>query len=289
MNRAFVSALTCALLALPLSARARPQAETPAAKEAAPAGDDVEFVGDDAPQQVEATSEGMPLPDSAADVDDKAAPLIEDLAVAAGNPTTSPMITAVITDDWSGVERAEIFFRRTGELEYQKTTLSPGAGGLFIGRLPDGLQKSGFEYYVEVWDAAKNGPARMGTPEAPLPVAPAKEGTLQRIERQEREALAGPVHPGWVMLAMGTGVVATAVSSWFWYDLFKTVLPGLETVNQNLASPNLSEADRQKNLEAQLAYEQARTGNLAIGSIVGVVGVAALGTGIALMIASVGE
>lgn len=270
MIRLVTSALAIALVALPLKARA------------APADDELEFVGDG--EAKEPADGAMPLP-SAPEVDDDTPPLIEDLAVAAGNPTTPPMITAVITDDWSGVERAEIFFRAPGAAEFDKVAFSPGAGGLFIARLPDGVQKTGFEYYVEVWDAAKNGPTRMGSPEAPLPVEAAAEGTLDRLERQEREALEGPVHPGWVMLAMGTGVVASAVSGLFWIDLLNVVQPNIDVIHKDLAA-NPS-ATRRAELEKSLTtYENSRTGDLVFGAVTGVIGVAALGTGVALMIVS---
>lgn len=287
MNRVLASALALAIVALPLSARARPQAGS-AQGDAPAAAEELEFVGDDE-GTAEGTGEAMPLPDSEAEVDDKQPPLIEDLAVAVGSPTTPPMITAVITDDWSGIERADIYFRRPGESEYQKVALNPGSGGLFIGRLPDGIQSTGFEYYVEVWDAAKNGPTRMGEPERPYPVEAAAEGTLDRIARQEREALEGPVHPGWVMLAMGAGIAASAFSGVFWYDLFNVVQPQIDDIDGQLGAGNLSAGDRAALEKSRAAFENSRTGDVVFGSILGVVGVAALGTGAALMIASIGE
>lgn len=256
------SLVLCANAALAQGAPATPSAEAPASSSAdAPA---------DTPQDPP-TSEAMPLPASSDEgSDDANPPLIEDVAVAASSPNTAPMITAVITDDWSGVERAHVYYRPPGQSEFQQAALTPGTGGLFVARLPDGTQSTGFEYYVEVWDAANNGPARMGTPEEPYRIEPASEGTVERLEREQAVREMGPVHPAWMMLSLGGGVLAAAGAGIFWLDFL------------NLQGQLASENDPTR----RTALEDAILGDVVIGSVLGVVAAAGLATGIGLLVYS---
>lgn len=218
----------------------------------------------------EPQAEAMPLPATVDEDgrDDHEPPLIEDVAVAANSPSTAPLITAVITDDWSGVERAHVYFRRLGGGAFEQATLSPGSGGLFIARLPDGTQTTGFEYYVEVWDAANNGPARLGTPEKPLRVEPASEGTLTRLEREQAEREMGPVHPAWMMLSLGGGLLAAAGSGIFWLDF---------ATSQGRLAEETDPGVRRE-------LENALLGDAVIGSVLGAIAVAGLATGIGLLV-----
>lgn len=268
-----MKAATLFLLGSLFSAAAFAQGATDAPAPAPP-GETPAVAGEEQEQAPSGSaSEATPLPlPGAADgaSDDDNAPLIEDVAVAASSPSTAPMVTAVITDDWSGVEKAHVYFRRPGASAYEKTALHPGTGGLFIGRLPDGTQTTGFEYYVEVWDAANNGPTRMGSPEAPLKVQPAAEGTVARLEREQEQAALGPVHPAWMMLSLGSGVLAAAASGVFWLDFM------------NLQAQRAAETDP----ERQTALDEALLGDVVIGSVLGVVAAAGLSTGVGLLIYS---
>lgn len=214
-------------------------------------------------------SEPLPLPEApTSSSDDTRAPLIEDVAVAAANPATPPMITAVITDDWSGVEEASVYYRPIGDDEFQKVPLHAGRGGLFVARLPDGVQRRGFAYYVEVYDAAKNGPALMGTAEQPFIIPAASEGTPARLERERSRAELGPVHPAFMMLSLGTGLLAGAGAGVFWLDYAK-VSGQLKT---EPAGPRRQE------------LEEANVGNVAIGGVLSVIAGAALVTGVGLLV-----
>lgn len=266
--------LLCSLLsgaALAQGAADAPAA-APAPSEETPAGDEPQDEPQQEQEQPGTTGEPTPLPLPGADgaSDDDNAPIIEDVAVAASSPSTAPMVTAVITDDWSGVEKADVYFRRPGASTYEKTPLHPGTGGLFIGRLPDGTQTTGFEYYVEVWDAANNGPTRTGTPEEPLQVQPAAEGTVARLEREQDQAALGPVHPAWMMLSLGGGVLAAAASGVFWLDFM------------NLQAERATET----NPERQTILDQALLGDMVIGSVLGVVATAGIATGVGLLVYS---
>lgn len=237
-------------------------------------GEDLEFVGDGEIQALEEVTE------TPAEIDDAPAPAptsrdaepprIEDIAVAAANPNMAPMITAVITDDFSGVDRALFFYRITGENEFKKAVLVPGAGGLFIARLPDGVQNKGFDYYVEVYDAANQPPARIGSADMPLFVPAAIAGTTLSSSYVEDEFTG--VHPGWIMLSIGSGMVLTAASGWFFYDLATVVLPTLENVKGQELEPG-----------AEAALRNSLVGDVLMGSALAAIGVGALGTGMVLM------
>lgn len=228
---------------------------------------------DTAPEGAEANAdegEALPLPANVPDAsaDDHNPPIIDDIAVAASSPDAAPLVTAVITDDWSGVERAYVYFRRPGASAFERATLAPGSGGLFLARLPDGTQNTGFEYYVEVFDAANNGPARMGSPEKPFRVEAAREGTVQRLEREQAAREMGPVHPAWMMLSLGGGILAAAGSGIFWLDF--------ATSQARLA--NETDPDIRR------ALENAMLGDVVIGSVLGVLAVGGLATGVGLLV-----
>ncbi len=213
--------------------------------------------------------EALPLPEPGdGSREDTTPPLIEDLAVASQSPGVAPMITAIITDDWSGVEDAAVYYRPLAGGAYKKVQLVAGRGGVFVARLPDGTQLDGFAYYVEVFDAAGNGPARMGSPEQPFTVVPAVEGTSARLEREQLRAEIGPVHPAFMVLSLGGGILAAAGAGVFWLDY--------ANINGQLATE--PPGARRKELE------DAALGDVAIAGVLSVVAVAALASGVGLLI-----
>ena len=108
----------------------------------------------------------------------------------------------------------------------------------------------------------------MGSPEEPYRIEAAAEGTMDRLEREQEEAAMGPVHPAWMMLSLGGGVLATAFAGVFVLDLI--------TLQGRLAT----ETDPVTRLE----LEEAILGDAVISSVVGVVAVAGLATGIGLLV-----
>jgi hypothetical protein len=198
-------------------------------------------------------------------------PIIQDVAAAASNPDAAPVITVMMTDEGTGVGNAAVHFRAPCG-QWQKADLKGGTSGLFIARLPDGLQKSGFEYWIEATDIAGNGPATIASPERPIVVDKATEPTLARVERQRAEARdAAPIkiHPAWLMLSLGVGVAAGAGAGAF----------GLDVKNvQNTIDIEQPSGPRQAELE------QARTVDVAAASTLGVVAVAGLATGVVLVV-----
>jgi hypothetical protein len=213
--------------------------------------------------------QALPLPaPSEGGREDTTAPFIEGLAVAAQSPDLAPVITAIISDDLSGVEQGAIYYRLTPDSAYRKVPLLPGRGGVFVGRLPDGTQREGFAYYVEVFDAAGNGPARMGSPERPFTVAPATEGTSERLAREQLRSEIGPVHPAFMVLSLGGGILAAAAAGVIWFD-YGNVQGQLES---EPPGPRRKELDN------------AALGNVAIGGVLSVIAVTALASGIGLLV-----
>ena len=106
-------------------------------------------------------------------------PTIEDVAAAASNPDASPVITVMMSDHGSGVGSAFVHFRAKGG-EWQRADLKGGTSGMFIARLPDGTQRSGFEYWIEATDIACHGP--MVPSESSLARYTVATGTLPVVE-----------------------------------------------------------------------------------------------------------
>ena len=212
---------------------------------------------------------------------DSAPPFIEDFAVAAANPKMAPMVTAIVIDDESAVLDVTLYYRRTGETAFQTLALSPGDKGLFVGRLPDGVQNTGFAYYLRARDTAKN-PTSLGSEKAPIFVGPAVEGTLERLKRQWVKPAGPAVHPAWIMMSLGTSIIAGAGAGAFAID-YTTVGGQIVALKKNLED-GIGEPARLRNDIAQ--RESAQSGDLIFGGVLAVVAAVALTTGVGLMIAS---
>ncbi|HEY1101317.1 MAG TPA: hypothetical protein VGF99_20435, partial [Myxococcota bacterium] len=161
-----------------------------------------------------------------------------------------------------------------------------GNGAFRIARLDDGAQRAGFDFYVEVKDAAGN-VTTSGTRTSPLKVGPASEGNAQRVQRElaADTAVRGP-HPGWVMLSLGVGVAAAAGAGIFGYDLVLTNTR-LTAIDDELRGDVSQE--RRRDLErTQTALEKVATQDTAAAAILGVVGIAGLTTGVVLLVMAVG-
>lgn len=222
-----------------------------------------------------------------ADVDP---PLIEDIAAAAAHPDAAPVVTVMMSDRGSGVGAAVVVVRGPGQ-EWQRVPLvgnGEGESALFIAHLPDGLQRTGFDYYVEASDRAGNGPARIGSPEQPIAVDAAREPTRARLERQALAQTAPTqmsIHPGFIMLGYGVGILGAAGAAGYLIDL-NISTRRLAAVEDELASSGLSEERAAALNEARAGYQDAVVYDTAIAVVLGVVGVAGLVTGTALLIAS---
>lgn len=221
---------------------------------------------------------------ASANAPDTEPPIIEDLAAAAANPAAAPVITVMLTDNGTGIGNAFVFYRGPGQ-SWSKAELKGGTTGLFIARLPDGLQRTGFDYYVEATDVAGNGPARIGSPEAPIHVERATVATLDRIANEPKvEARADPIHihPAWMMLSLAVGVLAGGGAGAYAMDL-AGVNKSIGIDETNLADPNLSDVGRKKIQANEAQLKQAATQDTVIAAILGVVGAAGIVTGAALV------
>ncbi len=204
---------------------------------------------------------------------DTDAPIIEDVAAAASNPDAAPILTVMISDRGTGVGSAFVHFSTKGG-EWQKADLKGGTTGMFVARLPDGTQRTGFEYWIEATDIAGNGPATIASPDRPIAVEQATEPTMKRVERQRSQAEASApisIHPAWLMLSLGLGVAAGAGAGAFALDI--------KNVQQTIALEQPTGARRDE-------LDQALTTDVTAASTLGVVAVAGLATGVVLVVLS---
>lgn len=205
------------------------------------------------------------------------APRIEDLAVAADNPVAAPVISMHVEPVDSVVT---LWWRAPGGA-WASLDLAGSGGPLRLARLPDGVQRRGFEFYVDVVGNDRRG--RFGSRSAPVEVEPAVEGNRDRATRDARDAaaFAGP-HPALVMMALGTGVLAGAGAGAFGYDLH-LVQTRLAAVDAALAA-GPPDGERAALTTERTGLEQARLQDTTATVLLGVVGGVALATGVTLLI-----
>lgn len=212
-----------------------------------------------------ASSSASSSPPAADAIIDKGLPLIEDLSIAASGPSVAPVVSAVVRDAETSVVRVEVCYRAAkGGEDFSCLPMAKGERDLFLARLPDGLQTSGFSLYLVAHDAGEN-EARFGSEDKPLEVAAASEGTLERLDREERLLAYGVVHPGWVMLSLGTGLLAAGGAGLFWSDY-----ANMRALQQREADPSL-EARREEVLLGDLIWAGGLTAIAAAGTVTGVV------------------
>ncbi len=219
---------------------------------------------------------------------DTEAPNIVDVAAAAANPAAAPAVTVMMSDRGSGVGEAFVVYRATGTTAWQRAPLNgprDKAAAPFVAMLPDGLQLRGFEYYIEATDSVGNGPARIGSADSPIVVERAVEATQTRIRREvaDEQIASSGIHPAWPMLALGTGILASAGTAAYLIDLT------ISQSRQQAAATALKSAQTPAEV---LALTQARDGykgavffDAAIATVLGVVAVAGLATGVGLLVA----
>lgn len=216
---------------------------------------------------------------------DREPPVIEDVAVASENPQAAPIVTVVMFDRGTGVGASSIFFRSSPDDAWQTVELKRSGAGLFLARLPDGLQVSGFSYYIEAYDIAGNGPERIGSAAVPLHVERATMSTLQRLEQERMVEPAAPLDPAFLMVSLGVSVLAGAGSAAFALDLVDTNLRLAEVANELLRTDN-SDERRSVLLSSQAQLENAAVGDGVITATLGVVAVAGLVTALTLVVLS---
>ncbi|MFZ9886552.1 MAG: hypothetical protein ACO3JL_03525 [Myxococcota bacterium] len=196
---------------------------------------------------------------------DKGAPLVDDLSVAASGPDVAPVISAVVRDAETSVARVEVCHRAAGRSDaFSCVAMAKGEQDLFLARLPDGLQTSGFSFFLVAYDAAEN-VARFGAEEKPIEVPAASEGTLERLDREERLLAYGAVHPGWIMLSLGTGLLAAGVAGVFWSDY-----ANMHALQQSETDPALR-SRREEVLLGDLLWAGGLSTVAAVGTVTGVV------------------
>ena len=139
--------------------------------------------------------------------------------VASSSTASPPIVSAVMSDDRSGIALAEVHYRKGKDVDWNSVPMMAGTGGMFMVRLPLELAKSGFEYFVVAYDDAGNGPAQYASAAQPKAVPASPENTLQRIQRVEPDR--GAVqedNSGWLMLNLGIALISGGTSVFFWAD-----------------------------------------------------------------------
>ncbi|MDP2341567.1 MAG: hypothetical protein Q8O67_11445 [Deltaproteobacteria bacterium] len=220
------------------------------------------------------------------EVADTEPPVVIDLSIAADNPRSAPIVTTMLSDN-VGVAGAIVHWRLAGApgepvSPWREAVLVGGSGPLRIARLPDGPQRTGFMLWIEAKDAAGN-VARVASEHAPLTVQAATEGNQVRVEREaaDDDDGKGP-DPGWVMLAMATGIGASAGAGIFAYDL-SVISQRTEQVD-GLLRDDISTARR---TELEGVQDELRTvfiQDAAAAATLGAIGAAALVTGVTLLV-----
>ena len=205
---------------------------------------------------------------------------LEGVTVASDNPLAAPVVTATLLHG-AGTATATLWFR-SGAEEWKSTPMASGPTGLCLVRLPDGLQLTGFSFFVEAKDGA-GGSAAAGSRASPIDVPPATEGNAERVTRDARDAgaMVGP-HPAFVMMALGAGVLAGAGAGVFGYDL-AVVNSRLAATDAELAA-NPTAARRAELLGEQDSLGKAAVQDTVATVIFGVVAGVAVVTGSALLV-----
>ena len=226
-------------------------------------------------------------PEAVASEPDSVGPIISDVACAAENPQAAPIITALVSDDVS-VAKAVVRWR-VGAEPWVETVLgghsADGVSSLFLARLPDGVQRQGFVYVLEVQDDAGN-VTRVGSEQNPLIVPPAVESTAVRMARQAQEAEVANVpaiHPGWIMLSLGVGVLAGGGASVFAIDLAGAT-SRQKDAQARIDGGVVTGAERVAAERFVREMDQAIVQDAAATAVFGVMSVAALVTGGVLLV-----
>lgn len=152
---------------------------------------------------------------------DTAAPVITHTAIETAARDRPLHLRATISDE-SGVFDAVLFWRPLGEPAFTGVNLERLPDGTFLGTLPVALVRAqAVEYYLQAYDELGNGPANVGTAEAPLRVAltdapspsasPLPAATAASPDRLE-EGL--PVAP---LVVTGAGAAMTVVGAVMWF------------------------------------------------------------------------
>lgn len=131
--------------------------------------------------------------------DDTEAPVIKHEAVAKAFRNAPLRLSAVITDNQSGVFNPQACWRNVYNTEYECAPLVLTGPDTYATDVPAKATTDGFAYFIEAFDNASNGPARSGAPEAPHSVA--------------MEDPAPPPEPAAVVAQVGRPGQATAPAS----------------------------------------------------------------------------
>ena len=83
-------------------------------------------------------------------------------------PRGRPVVIRARIEDESPVFAPALFLRPVGAPEYVAVRMTPTGEGVFEARIPASEVQNDIEYFLEAFDNLGNGPARVGSPRAPL-------------------------------------------------------------------------------------------------------------------------
>ncbi len=136
--------------------------------------------------------------------DGTAMPGIEHAAVTQATPGVPLTLTATIRSG-NGVFQPVVAFRHVGETNWAKVPLLPSGGDVYTATLPGATLSSDIEYYIEAYDNDGNGPARSGSPDAPLHVTVAAAAPVVRLVNAQPAPGASPAKSDASVEKSGTG------------------------------------------------------------------------------------
>lgn len=73
-------------------------------------------------------------------------------------------------EDKSEIFAPSVYYRQHGGEKYETVEMTKGEEG-YVGVIPAAVASEPLEYFIEVFDAEGNGPAREGSPDKPIPIA----------------------------------------------------------------------------------------------------------------------
>ena len=262
---------------------AAPDAAAPDSATAdAPAGEAAPMPAVDVAPPVSTEIPVAPTVTGSDDMADSVPPVIDDFALAHQSPDAPPRATAVVHDDSSGVDSVTVYFRTAAAGPFSASKMTAGSGGLFLGSLENGIQRTGFFYYVEAKDAAGN-VTNLGTAHRPIYIDAAGP-SVGRVFKKPQPLVEGPpVHNFWIALAYGAGIIGGAAMGVVAFDMARVGLFWNAGSGNFIDDLELVPSQRPSGTFKQ-QLEQSLILDGAIMLVAGIVAVAGMTTGSVLLV-----
>lgn len=175
---------------------------------------------------------------------DTSPPTIEHKPVLKAERDHELVIEAKIKDP-SGVFGVKLFWRPLGNEEFAATDLTLGGKDVYSSAIPAMKMSASVEYYIEAFDKKGNGPAQVGSREAPIQVQVAKPAVVAQAPEPEPApaprpapeppSIAASIPPAESasvlqesnrtkpMITIGAGAVLAAIGAGLWFTSTSTI------------------------------------------------------------------